>query len=173
MKNLEYKVLSSIEGRWGNTDLGIKLMVAGDLPDDMKAEGIDNLVWNFVDKLKDEILAQRIAENPQTAINAKEEKDQLLACFPEHIFVDEYPNGYLNNSYYFRHLPWFVVTTKLGRIKIGWRSRVINIDWSDSIIDETAEELFPDEDVTKIGKVIHAWSLEDAKRYIETLGIKN
>ena len=53
------------------------------------------------------------------------------------------------------------------KIKIGWRKRVIEIDWKDSLNKEYSADLFPDEEVTKYDHYIHAWSIEDAKRYIE------
>ncbi len=170
--NIEYKNLSSIEGYWGDTTLGIKIMVGGDLPEGMDQDSINRLTYTFIEKLKDEILAQKIKEDPKSSVIAAAEKKGLIDLFPDHIFVEEIPNGY-GNMYYLRHLPWFIVTTKLGRIKIGWRKRVIEIDWSDSIIKHDARELFPDENVTKGEKYIHAWSLEKAKEYIEALGIKN
>ena len=86
----------------------------------------------------------------------------------ETIYVEEIPNGYCNR-YCCKHLPWFVVTTKVGRITIGWRKRVINIDWEGSAITKKANELFPQEDVTKGDKLIHAWGYEKAKEYIGVL----
>jgi hypothetical protein len=66
-----------------------------------------------------------------------------------------------------------VVTTNIGRVKIGWRKRVINIDWSDTVVKKKAEELFPEENVTKGGYdnhfYIHAWSYEDAKKYLDRI----
>jgi len=61
--------------------------------------------------------------------------------------------------------PWFNINTQAtGRICIGWRNRVINIDWSDS--DVNLQELFEQEDVTKGPHFIHAWSKEDAIAYL-------
>jgi hypothetical protein len=61
------------------------------------------------------------------------------------------------------------VTTSRGVIKIGWRSRVINIDWSESDIKGLAKELFPNENVTKEDQYIHAWGYDKAKEYISVL----
>ena len=64
------------------------------------------------------------------------------------IFVEEIPNGYCNEPCCSR-LPWFIVTTPVGHIKIGWRKRVINIDWTNTLQKKNGHELFPNEDVTK------------------------
>ncbi len=115
------------------------------------------------------ILQESIRLNPQSAVEAAKEKKDILGLFEERIiFSEEIPNGYCN-EYCCKHLPWFVVTTNKGRIKIGWRKSVINIDWSDSIIKEKAETIFPNENVTKGDYIIHAWGLEKAKEYINSL----
>lgn len=64
------------------------------------------------------------------------------------------------------HRVWLLVTTRLGVIEIGWRKRVIVIDWSASDVTKTAAELFADEDVTKGVRMIHAWSYEKATEYL-------
>ena len=84
------------------------------------------------------------------------------------IYIEEIPNGYCNRACC-RHLPWFIVTTTVGRIKIGWRKRVIEIDWSDTKGTAEAETLFAAEDVTKGTRYIHAWSVEKAKSYVAAI----
>lgn len=89
-----------------------------------------------------------------------------MACFPEQpIFVKDIPNGYCSQACC-EHLPWFEVTTTIGVFKIGWRKRVIVIDWFGTYIQSSAKRLFPEEDVTKRDKIIHAWSYEKARDYI-------
>lgn len=93
------------------------------------------------------------------------------------------------NEYWSTGPSWCLLTTHRGNIKIGWRKRVINLDWSDAVnktiqrtqpssrlerhdhkrqIEEklSAETLFPDEKVTKGEAYIHAWSIEDASKYL-------
>jgi hypothetical protein len=82
------------------------------------------------------------------------------------IFVEKIPNGYWADDC---HNPWLIVTTDKGRIKLGWRKRVINIDWSESTIATKSNDLFPEEDVTKDDKFIHAWGYEKAQEYINVL----
>ncbi len=99
----------------------------------------------------------------------QKERAGLLGLFTEPIFVEEIPNGYCSKACC-RDRPWFIITTKVGYIKIGWRKRVIEISWDGpSLIKKTAREMFPDEDVTKDDKLIHAWSLDHARRYIKVL----
>lgn len=74
------------------------------------------------------------------------------------------------NEYCGRHCcygkPWFVVTTRVGPIKIGQRKRVTNIDWSESDVKSTAAQLFASEEVTQGDKYIHAWNFQKAKEYL-------
>lgn len=61
--------------------------------------------------------------------------------------------------------PWWLVETNLGMIKIGWRKRVINIDWSATAI----RKVVTDEDVTKDETMVHAWSTLKAIEYLTVL----
>jgi hypothetical protein len=66
--------------------------------------------------------------------------------------------------------PWFKVYTKFGIINIGWRKRVINIDWKGLDVNPSLREeilsLFTEEDVTKGDNNIHAWGWEKAEEYL-------
>lgn len=124
-------------------------------------------------------MAEKVLQmlNNNTVLNSQEhkdelakEKEELLGCFPEQIYVKEIPNGY-HESYL---KPWFEVTTKKGIIIIGWRKRVIVIDWSKSDITQKAEDIFGSELVdgykpTMYDKLIHAWGYDKAKQYIQKL----
>ena len=71
--------------------------------------------------------------------------------------------------------PWFNVNTEFGTIKIGWRKRVVNIDWS-SLIESlrkcgelpnrSISSLFEDESVTKGENSIHAWGYDNVTEYL-------
>lgn len=111
---------------------------------------------------------ETIRLDPASAERAAVERAEMTRLFPAPIYVEAIPNGYCSD-YCCRHLPWFVVTTVRGRIKVGWRKRVIQIDWSDSAIQTDAETLFPDEDVTKGGRTIHAWGVDKARAYVARL----
>lgn len=66
---------------------------------------------------------------------------------------------------------WFIVSTPDGDIKIGWRKRVINIEWLENY--KIFKEMFESEDVTRgFGKYgdgsrsIHAWNIDKAVEYL-------
>lgn len=64
--------------------------------------------------------------------------------------------------------PWFIVSTPDGDIKIGWRKRVVLIEWLSNY--KRFDEKFIKEDVTKGLKdnerYIHAWSSEKCIEYL-------
>jgi len=64
--------------------------------------------------------------------------------------------------------PWYEVSTKQGEFSIGWRKRVIDIDWG-GIQLENVDELFKNEDVTKGPTNIHAWGWDKAKDYLSLI----
>lgn len=73
----------------------------------------------------------------------------------------ELPNGYYTKT----EDPWLLVQTVYGMIKIGWRKRVINIDWEHTECDLPITE----DEVTKDRYMVHAWSYEKALHYLNTL----
>ncbi len=66
-------------------------------------------------------------------------------------------------------VPWFHVETVLGGFTLGWRKRVIEIDWSEMKVD--LESMFAGEDVTKGAHHVHAWGYDKAREYLEKLRI--
>jgi len=65
------------------------------------------------------------------------------------------------------HRPWFMFHTPLGDIKIGWRKRVINIEFQDNFRKFDLLKLFAKEDVTKDQNSIHAWGYEKFYEYLK------
>lgn len=65
--------------------------------------------------------------------------------------------------------PWFRVKTEIGAITIGWRKRVINIDWSEIDSDKDIISLFRGENVTKGNYSIHAWGWDKATEYLSKI----
>lgn len=63
--------------------------------------------------------------------------------------------------------PWYRAQTPFGEILIGWRKRVIHVDWSKTGKDLL--HLFKDEDVTKDKYYIHAWGKEKAIEYLNRI----
>ena len=70
------------------------------------------------------------------------------------------PNRYGSED---RRGPWFLVSSPIGDIRLGWRKRVIEIAWTEG---PDARELFADEPVTKSRSLVHAYSCDDALKYL-------
>jgi len=159
-----YKTLFHTESAGATGAFGLKIEVAATNLPDLKTEEIREAAYQasrLITAAVREAIKAKDADTPAEI----ECNRELLELFPEPIFVEEIPNGYCND-WCCKHLPWFVVTTEIGRFTIGHRKRVISIDWSDTHGTRFAEDLFPDENVTKYDRSIHAWSMEDAKRYV-------
>lgn len=61
--------------------------------------------------------------------------------------------------------PWWLVETKYGTIKIGWRKRVIEIDWSATDL----RKIIHNQDITKTETMIHAYGYAVAITYLYIL----
>lgn len=62
--------------------------------------------------------------------------------------------------------PWFVVATPFGEITMGWRKRVISIEWPKTI-EVDFEGL--DKDTTHDRGMIHAWGYEMAEAHLRKI----
>ena len=82
-----------------------------------------------------------------------------------HTPLSKIENGYYPWEYC---MPWWKAHTIYGDITIGWRKRVISIEWS-GINHPVGRELFKGEDVTKDDSLVHAWSWEYASKYLKML----
>lgn len=167
MNGLEYQQVYAEESFGTHGGFGLKIMMATTKPVEMETDLIRDGLYSVAKIIKSAVMLTVIENDPeshkQTSANCK-----ILLAFPDKIFVEEVPNGYCSD-YCCKHLPWFVVTTVVGRFRIGRRKRVIQIEWDETVKTKSAPDLFKDEDVTKGEKMIHAWSVNDAKRYIEAI----
>lgn len=178
--NLTYHPLIGSESTSRYGAFGIRIEVAHkviepllttrrDLENETELErAIHHAAYDAEKLIKDAVMSYVVSKDSAAQERRAAERAQLIGLFPTGCFVEEIPNGYCSD-WCCKHLPWFVVTTSVGRITIGWRKRVIEIDWESIKAAKTAEELFPKDDVTKTSRLIHAWSVEDAKRYIDTV----
>lgn len=125
--------------------------------------------YGIAEQLDDLIQTVLITSNPDFKQKVDDQVALLSGLFPEPIYVEVIPNQYSPNDPYYLTSPWLIVTTKRGRFKVGSRKKVLSIDWEDTDVWQSAEELFPYEDVTKVDRMIHAWKIEDAKGYIDII----
>jgi len=63
--------------------------------------------------------------------------------------------------------PWWFVKTAFGWIEIGWRKRVISIDWRHT----TVRKVVTEDDVTKSETMVHAYSPAKVVEYLAALRI--
>lgn len=92
-------------------------------------------------------------------------EDKFRACFllAGLEYNDIYPieNGYCGNQCC-PDKPWFLFATDFGIVKIGWRKKVINIDWSNTSLRTNITT----DNVTKGESFVHAWSWSDCVKYL-------
>ncbi len=158
------KVYASLHrGSFGFIDTEVNMELSREL-DDKDRE----LILDAMENLRDALVRRSYEQASQLQDMLRREEQNLLSLFSSHtIYVEYVENEYTKGHP--AHSRWLVVTTKLGRIKIGWRKRVIHIDWSNSDIEASPNDIFRDEEVTKWENGIHAWGYEKAQEYIDTL----
>ena len=85
--------------------------------------------------------------------------------------VDQYYGG-LHDPETFCKRPqeccWWFIQTKVGWIKLGWRKRVVEIDWSYTSI---REKVTNDENVTSETNYVHAWDEAKLLEYLRVLKV--
>lgn len=174
---MDYKNVCMQESM-GRGSFGVKIDIAGSIvPDDLgdfdneEYRKLNRVLRKAAESVEKAFRRYHLSKDPGTKVATEKNRKMIDDIFSEiisgFIFVEEIPNEYCKD-YCCEHLPWFIVTTSVGRFKIGWRKRVIEIDWSDTVEGtQFADHLFGDENVTMGNKYIHAWSIEDAKRYVE------
>lgn len=173
-----YKFVSGIEA---DGRIGVRVYVKA--PEEMmrvfdfdraRSEGVypKGFVDFGVQDMLEQIEMAYARVDPETAENKKRYLVDFKILFTtaklDPIYIEE-----MSNQYCSRHCcidkPWYRITSKIGPIKIGWRKRVIHIDWSESAVKASGPDLFPDEDVTVSDSFIHAWSYEKAVKYLTRL----
>jgi len=88
----------------------------------------------------------------------------LLLSGLEVVAVYEVANGYWGNSA--EAPPWWLVLTKAGPVVIGWRKRVISINWKDTPV---RAKLTGDDQTTSDLEGCHAWTYAKAVEYLRAL----
>lgn len=158
----ELKDYLLVQGREWSDGLGVRIYVKCDVlvPTDDVGYPAQELVMSELAKIQ----ADR---DPEVAEAAAQRLADFRAWFTSAglnpVLVEEIPNGYWPSGASYekarRSSPWAVVTSELGRITLGWRKRVIELDWSGSLVKGDAPTLFPGWTATKGSKgerYIHA-----------------
>lgn len=151
----------------GRHHVGVKVEVALGRP---LAQEEKDFLSRFVDDFAKLAMITNAKNDPEDVEVGRKMKADLLACFPAGtpIYVEEIPNQY-GSDYYYVNKPWLKVTTPKGRITLGWRKRVIELNWEESDIAATTHDLFAAEDVTKTNRMIHCWGYDKCREYLAKL----
>lgn len=179
-KPMVYKTISGQEVCGKRGYVGIRVdMSDKNMPDlsDEESRNFMSSVRQSIDKIYEEYLRLKSKNDPEIAKETARNRAQLIdevfsfdnAGFS---FVEEIPNGYCSRQCC-EHIPWFTVTTAVGRIKIGWRKSVIQIEWEECKNPIRGDKLFPDEKTTIGDTYIHAWSIEKAKEYVRKIIVEH
>jgi len=85
----------------------------------------------------------------------------------DHMGFDQVENQYWPNTEHYQEIrdanPWWVVRlAEGGKIVMGWRKRVISIDW----VETPRRGIVTEDDVTKGDDHVHAWSIQKALEYL-------
>lgn len=163
--DLKYKEVYGSEHATKFGAVGVKILISTSVEVDKR---IDSECCRSAEAISDAILEKCVASDPEEQESVRINKEKILECFPSKIFVEEIPNQYCNR-WCCKHRPWFIITTEVGRFRVGWRKRVMSLDWSGTNIGITAEGMFPNENTTRYDKTIHAWSYADLARYVSEL----
>lgn len=167
---MEYKTIGGIESHYScpSQELGVKILLSIDreLSDEEKSK-----IAESCDTILKMLRRNTILTDETEIFHTKEEKRQILECFTQPIYVKEIPNEYEGPD---STRPWFIVVTPKGPIKIGWRKRVISIEWEKEVNPISGMQLFPQEDVTRSTQYdnphyIHAWGYVKCKEYLTKL----
>lgn len=94
------------------------------------------------------------------------------------IYVQRLPCGYCKEPCCIWK-PWFIVTCEFGHVRLGWRKSVVHLDWVNTTIENTGDEIFPDSTSTKgnhldrnddhKGRMIHCWGFGDVVKVLKDL----
>ena len=129
-------------------------------------EGVHGFVYGF---LADFIEQAQETEQEKDGTTFTEERVRSLFSLSgfEVLGVWEIRNKYWPDHprYDSVRSPWWLVKTSIGMIEIGWRKRVIQIDWSDTDFNIIVTE----DDVTKDIKYVHAYGYAKAVEYLTRL----
>lgn len=159
---MEYTNIHKSEGFGAPFSFGIKIDISAPITNSAHIRGVSRIAAEMIEQA---VIREFYRTDKESQERAEFTKRELIECFPtEPIFVKEIPNGYCSRACC-EHKKWLSVATKIGMVKIGWRKRVINIDWSETDV----RRVISSDDVTKDNTMIHAWGTAKAKEYLAEL----
>ena len=172
----DMKKLSSIECNGGNGNFKGSVLIESEKYDALSEESRNNISWKGSDLLQ---TIQGLIEMEWAKANETDKRNdhvaELTGIFKSAgfgiIHVETIDNQYCSNACCYKY-PWIIVTTQKGRIMLGWRKRVINLDWSESDIKDIGTDLFKGEETTTGEHYIHCWSKDKAIEYLKKLNSK-
>lgn len=165
-----YKAEHLYSGKWGHFGLEIRVAIPREFV------GEDNRIFDKVaEEIQESLMRATVAQDNEEIEAKRIECDRFKGCFPAGmvILMEEIPNGYCPR-WCCSMKPWYKITTPRGVITIGWRKRVIHLEW-ESRVSPPADTMFPNEkvygdvDVTRYGNVIHAYGYEKLGEYLHKL----
>lgn len=161
------KLLSSYEtrGEYGP----VKLCISGELPSSLSDEDISDIFYGVLPKVNVKIQDKLMSKDSMLLKMFEDEIEDMKNIFNGKAINTEQIENQYSNLGCLKFRKWLKATTRKGIIVVGYRARVINIDWSRSDIKKTAYDLFPNEDATKGDYYIRARSIDKAKEYIDIL----
>ena len=171
--DVEMKTLAGIEAYGGNGTYHAKFILNSPkydvLPDEVKNE-LSYIASKYIDKIRHDIEIEwaKIYEKDKRSDHVTKMESLFTDAGIDPIAISVIDNQYSGDACYYSY-PWLRVVTPFGLIAVGWRKRVICIDWSESYIKADGEKLFKEEKVTKGQAYVHAWSYKDAVRYLMML----
>ena len=168
----QYTILRHTESGRDGGDFGVKILATVKRP--LSRE--ENLALYEAEELITEaILKEDLRLDPSAQHQKNQATEVMLSLFIKGAHFRELPNGYCSRSCCSQK-PWYKVLTEIGWLTIGWRKRVMNIDWTETVVELSGEELFPVWDSTRSRKgdptrFLHVGSYEDAQKVIDQLYI--
>lgn len=171
----DMKNLSSIDCAGGGGSFKGSVFILSEKYDALSEESRKNISWktsDFLQAIKGLIEMEWAKENESD--KRKDHVAELTEIFKvagfDTIHVETIDSQYCSDACCYKY-PWIIVTTKKGRIKLGWRKRVINLDWSESDITSMGEILFKGENTTVGEKYIHCRGKDKAVEYLKKLNL--
>lgn len=112
--------------------------------------------------------------DPKTPERKQETKAAFKKAFAaagfNSIFMQEIPNEYCGtDEVEALSNPWYIITTSIGHIKVGWSRHAIRLDWSQTTIKKSTEEIFPGEGSRYDDKAVHPFGYERLSACLEVL----